>query len=298
MGITRRHFLTGFKRLFQAGVAVGAWSFGIEPGFMLRVQRYAFTPPNWTPGLKLRLVAIADIHSGGPHMSEARVDKVVDLANSLGGDAHLLLGDYKATHHFVMTPVPYERTASAFARLKSSLGTHAILGNHDWWDDPVAQKRRAGPVHAQIALEAEGIPVYENSGVRLEKDGHPFWLLGLADLVALRNPGRGNFTGRDDLPKALSLVNDDAPIVLMIHEPDAFINVPPRVSVTLAGHTHGGQVRLFGYSPIVPSSYGNRFAYGHVEEEGRHLFISGGLGCSNIPVRLGVPPEIMVLDLG
>jgi predicted MPP superfamily phosphohydrolase len=57
-------------------------------------------------------------------------------------------------------------------------------------------------------------------------------------------------------------------------------------------------VRLFGYSPIVPSSYGNRFAYGHVEEEGRHLFISGGLGCSNIPVRLGVPPEIMVLDLG
>lgn len=298
MGITRRHFLTGFKRLFQASIAVGAWSFGIEPGFLLRVQRYAFTPPNWTPGLKLRLVAIADIHSGGPHMSEARVDKVVDLANSLGGDAHLLLGDYKATHHFVMTPVPYERTASAFARLKSPLGTHAILGNHDWWDDAAAQKRRAGPVHAQIALEAEGIPVYENNGVRLEKDGHPFWLLGLADLVALRNPGRGNFTGRDDLPKALSLVTDDAPIVLMIHEPDAFINVPPRVSVTLAGHTHGGQVRLFGYSPIVPSSYGNRFAYGHVEEEGRHLFISGGLGCSNIPVRLGVPPEIMVLDLG
>lgn len=298
MRITRRQFLTGFKRLFQAGVAVGTWSFGIEPGFLLRVQRYAFTPPNWTPGLKLRLVAIADIHSGGPYMSEARVDKIVDLANSLGGDAHLLLGDYKATHRFVLSEVSYERTAKSFARLTAPLGTHAILGNHDWWDDAAAQKRRAGPIHAQLALQAEGIPVYENNGIRLVKDGYPFWLLGLGDSLAIRNNNRGSYTGTDDLPKTIAFATDDAPIVLMIHEPDSFIDVPPRVSVTLAGHTHGGQVRLFGYSPIVPSSYRNRFAYGHIHETGRNMFVSGGLGLSTIPVRLGVPPEIMVLDLG
>jgi predicted MPP superfamily phosphohydrolase len=77
-----------------------------------------------------------------------------------------------------------------------------------------------------------------------------------------------------------------------------FTEIPDRVSITLSGHTHGGQVRLFGYSPIVPSIYGNRFAYGHVVEGGRHLLISGGLGCSIMPVRFGMPPEIVVLELG
>jgi predicted MPP superfamily phosphohydrolase len=64
----------------------------------------------------------------------------------------------------------------------------------------------------------------------------------------------------------------------------------------LSGHTHGGQVRLFGWSPVVPSGYGNRFAYGHVREQ-CDLIVSGGLGCSIIPVRLGVPPEIVLVNL-
>jgi uncharacterized protein len=70
------------------------------------------------------------------------------------------------------------------------------------------------------------------------------------------------------------------------------------VSLTLSGHTHGGQVRLFGYSPVTPSQFGNRSAYGHVIENGRHLLVSGGLGCSILPVRFGMPPEITVLNLG
>ena len=79
--------------------------------------------------------------------------------------------------------------------------------------------------------------------------------------------------------------------------------MPGRVSVTLSGHTHGGQLRLFGYSPVVPSRYGNRYAYGHVSESAgdaapKHLIVSGGLGCSIVPVRFGVPPEITVLNLG
>ncbi len=70
-----------------------------------------------------------------------------------------------------------------------------------------------------------------------------------------------------------------------------------RVSLTLSGHTHGGQVRLFGYSPRVPSRFGNRFAYGHICEEDRNLIVSGGLGCSILPVRIGVPPEIVMVDV-
>jgi predicted MPP superfamily phosphohydrolase len=74
--------------------------------------------------------------------------------------------------------------------------------------------------------------------------------------------------------------------------------VPSRVALTLCGHTHGGQVRLFGYSPVVPSRFGNRYAYGHVVEKNRNLIVSAGLGCSILPVRFGSPPEIVVVDLG
>ena len=85
---------------------------------------------------------------------------------------------------------------------------------------------------------------------------------------------------------------------MLAHEPDVFPRVPDRVAVTLSGHTHGGQVRLLGYSPVVPSRFGNRYAYGHVREDGRHLIVSGGLGCSILPVRFGMPPEIVIVELG
>ena len=75
-------------------------------------------------------------------------------------------------------------------------------------------------------------------------------------------------------------MTDGSPIILLAHEPDIFPDVPGRVSLTLSGHTHGGQVRLFGYSPVVPSRFGNRYAYGHVVEDDRHLIVSGGLGFS------------------
>jgi uncharacterized protein len=100
------------------------------------------------------------------------------------------------------------------------------------------------------------------------------------------------------LPAMLAPITDDAPVILMAHEPDIFPKVPARVSLTLSGHTHGGQVRVMGYSPVVPSRYGNRYAYGHIREDNRDLIVSGGLGCSMIPVRLGVPPEILLIELG
>ena len=72
-----------------------------------------------------------------------------------------------------------------------------------------------------------------------------------------------------------------------------------RVSLTLAGHTHGGQLRLPLVWPVfVPSVYGARFAYGHISEGGREMIVSGGLGTSIVPLRLGVPPEILRVDLG
>jgi uncharacterized protein len=77
-----------------------------------------------------------------------------------------------------------------------------------------------------------------------------------------------------------------------------FRQIPPRVTLTIAGHTHGGQVRLplIG-SPIVSSACGQRYVRGSVVEGGRHLFVSTGIGTSDLPVRLGVPPTIFVLTL-
>ena len=127
-----------------------------------------------------------------------------------------------------------------------------------------------------------------------------FWLLGLGDQIAFLL-GRHRYRGLDDLPGTLARVTDDAPAILLAHEPDIFPQVPTRVSLTLSGHTHGGQVRLLGWSPMVPSDYGNRYAYGHVVESGRHLIVSGGLGTVSaglLPVRLGVPPEIVLVELG
>ncbi|MDX2203228.1 MAG: metallophosphoesterase [Hyphomicrobiaceae bacterium] len=284
-----------------------SYAFGIEP-YRLRVTRYALTPPQWAGGPSLRAALIADVHACEPWMGLDRVRHMVETVNGLEPDIILLLGDYEARHRFVKAVIPPRLWAGALARLKAPLGVHAILGNHDWWDDPVAQMTGQGPVEARRAMEAAGLPVYENEAVRLVKDGRPFWLLGLGDQIALRRAGNGvarsRFLGKDDLPGTLAKVTDGAPVLLMAHEPDIFTQVPARVAVTLSGHTHGGQMRILGYSPVVPSRYGNRFAYGHVVErrEGdahpRHLIVSGGLGCSIIPMRFGVTPEVVLLALG
>jgi predicted MPP superfamily phosphohydrolase len=295
--LSRRLFFKSLLGSAAALLGTGAYAFGLEPAFRLRVQRYALVPSVWPASLNLRIAVVADIHVGEPHMPMSRVEEIVNTTNALAADVIVLLGDYVAGHRFMTRQIGMAEVAPVLARLRAPLGVFAILGNHDWWDDRTAQRERKGPIIAARALREVHIPVLENAVVRLMKGGQPFWLAGLGDQIAfVRGPGR--FDGVDDLPGTLAKVTDDGPVILLAHEPDIFPNVPARVSLTLSGHTHGGQVRLFGYSPIVPSQYGNRYAYGHIIEEGRHLIVSGGLGTSILPVRFGVPPEIVLLDLG
>ena len=296
--INRRSFLKWLGRLTTGGFLTGTYAFAIEPGFRLNTTVYAFTPPRWTPGLKLRVVMLADPHCAEPYMSLARWKRIITAANALKPDVHLLLGDYVAGNYWRTATVPVAQIADAAAALTSPVGTFGVCGNHDWWDDRSAQRLKQGPCLAEKAFVAAGIPMLENKAVRLEKDGKPFWISGTSSLVALRTRYSGRFLSQARIEEALAQVTDDAPIIHMAHEPDLFINIPDRVSLTVSGHTHGGQVRLLGYSPMVPSSYGNRFSYGHVVENGRHLVVSGGLGCSILPVRFGMPPEIVVLELG
>ncbi|MFA5900004.1 MAG: metallophosphoesterase, partial [Hyphomicrobium sp.] len=159
------------------------------------------------------------------------------------------------------------------------------------------QQRRAGPTRVGLALQHAGITLHENTCLRLVKDGDPFWLAGLGDQWAFWG-GYGSFEGVDDLAGTIAQADDDAPLILMVHEPDIFPQVPDRVTLTVAGHTHGGQVRILGYAPVVPSKFGTRYVYGHIVEEGRDLIVSGGLGCSGLPIRFGSPPEIVSIELG
>ncbi len=302
--ITRRGVLKGFTALVASGVATAAYGFGIEAP-STRITRYGFTPPGWPKGYRLKIAVIADTHVVEPWMGIDRLRSIVRTTNALGADVILLLGDYaggRQIHRFG-TPVAAHAWARELAQLKAPLGLHAVLGNHDWWDDHAAQQRRAGPTVAHRALADAGIPLYENKAVRITHGGRAFWLAGLGDQWAFFpkvKPKRRviAFEGIHDLPATLAQVTDDAPVILMAHEPDVFPEVPSRVALTLSGHTHGGQINLFGFTPAVPSRFGSRYAYGHIIEEQRHLIVSAGLGCSLMPVRIGAPPEIVAIDLG
>ena len=300
--ISRRQFLRLFGALGAVGAAAAGaagYGFWFEPLIRLKVARYDLTPPHWPDGLNLTIAALADLHACRPWMSPARIDGIVETTNGLGADLVVLLGDYVSGHRFVTDQVPSSEWSKALAGLRAPLGVHAVLGNHEWWADKAAQRAGQGPTFSHRALEAAGIPVYENRAVRLKKGGQPFWLAGLGDQLAFvpsRRSRPDRRVGVDDLSGTLAQVTDDAPIVLLAHEPDIAVRVPDRVALMLSGHTHGGQLRLFGWSPVVPSRYGNRFAYGHVREQ-CDIIVSGGLGCSITPFRIGVPPEIVLVKL-
>src|SRR5262249_46829249 len=133
-GLSRRRLIQSFGSLGLSGFATASYGVGIEPESLL-VRRYRLAPPRWPAGRRLSINVIADLHAGGPNMTERHIEHVVDVANLEPADLVLLLGDYFATHRFVTEHVPHPIWAAALARLKSRLGTWAVFGNHDWWFD-------------------------------------------------------------------------------------------------------------------------------------------------------------------
>ena len=291
-GLSRRSLLkagltlTGAAGLVMPSTAAYA---AAEAAHGLIVTDYRPVLPGWPADKRLTITVVADLHAGGPNMGIERVVQVVDCAQALNSDLIVLMGDYFATHRFVTERVPHAAWAAELARLKAPLGVYAVLGNHDWWYDVDGVRRALAKVH---------MPVMENDAVLLGEAGQRFWLAGLGDQLA-HWLGPSRFRGEDDLPGTLKRITTDDPVILLAHEPDIFVNVPQRVALTIAGHTHGGQIRLPLLTPMwTPSAYGARFAYGHIIERGRHMIVSGGLGCSKVPLRLGVPPEIVRVTLG
>jgi len=252
----------------------------IEPGHV--VLREAAVPiARWPPDLgPIRIAALSDVHPGAPHVTLARVRDIVTRVNRAQPDLVVLLGDYVIHGVIGGRFVEPEATAAALRDLRAPLGVYAVLGNHDWWYDGARVRR---------ALEGAGIPVLENAATEVTVNGRALWIAGVGDQMS----------GHDDVRRALSQVPDGAPLIVLTHNPDLFPEMPARALLTLAGHTHGGQVNLpFFGRLIVPSRYGSRYAAGHIREDGRDLFVTAGIGTSIIPVRFRVPPEVSLLTVG
>lgn len=263
-----------------AAVSVPAgWAFWWEPA-SLRVSTHAVEVAGWRAECDgLRVAVLADLHVGSPHNGLGHLREIVATTHAQRPDLILLAGDYVIQGVVGGRFVDPEAAAGVLQGLQAPLGVHAVLGNHDWWLDPVRVRQ---------ALEARGIAVHEDRAVAIRRGACEFWLAGVSDF----------WEGPHDVARALREIPTAALTVVLTHNPDVFPEIPPRVALTIAAHTHGGQVYVPGIGrPIVPSRYGERYAVGHVRERGHDLFVSTGIGTSILPVRFLVPPEVTLLTV-
>jgi len=268
--------------LVAGGLAVAAagvltWSVAVEPDRLVvhRIRIPVRGLPRAFDGF--RIAALSDVHAGSPHVGREKLRQIAQTVNGLDPDAVVFLGDLVI--HGVVGGRFIEPEVSAADLGQIRAPKIAVLGNHDWRLDG----RRVGR-----ALEAAGFRVLDNDVTRVERRGDSLWFAGLADLK----------TRRPSIPGVLARVPAGGAVIVLSHNPDVFPSVPARVGLTLAGHTHGGQVRLpLVGALVVPSKFGRRYAAGLVEEDGRRLFVTSGIGTSYVPVRLGVPPEIAEITL-
>lgn len=261
------------------------------------VVRHEVASPRWRAP-PLLVAVVSDLHVAAPWTPLEAVRRIVARVNGLAPDLILLPGDFTADSHLRLPArvPPPEAVAEALAPLRAPLGVLAVLGNHDWADDPEARATDHGSTAIGRCLAASGIRVLANEAVPLAGGA---WLVGLDSQRGHLDQGADG--GRDDLEAAYGAVPGGAPSLLMAHEPDVFARADPRPVLQVSGHTHGGQGRILGWRPLTPSAHGSRYAWGHmVEGEGereRHLVVSGGVGYSGLPLRVAQPPEVTVIAL-
>ena len=285
--LSRRQFFRRGADLAAGGVLGSGFGYSLllEPG-QIRITRRTFPIRDLPPEFEgLRLAQVSDVHHG-PWLSLERVREVVRRTNALEPDVILLTGDYVYESARYIDPA-----IAALSELKAKIGIVGVLGNHDWWD-------RGRPMKSAFARH--GLPLIDNARVILTRGrslvpqaAEGLCLAGVGDLW-------------EDIPNydaALTGLPANMPRLLLAHNPDCaedpkFLAGHHRVDLMISGHTHGGQVRIPGIgTPILPSRYGQKYASGLVQGPGCPVFISRGIGLSGLPIRFGVPPEIVVMEL-
>lgn len=245
------------------------YSIFFEPNFLL--VKELNIPNKQLEGLKI--VLIGDLHIK-PHQGK-RLNRIVAKINKQKPDLVLSVGDFIAGHSIEAT-LPIEKIALSLAKINSKYGIYTVLGNHDFWYDA-----------EQITnvLEKNGINVLNNTNCKIKINNSDLYIAGVEDLT----------TSQADITKALR--NTKKPTILLTHSPDIFPNIPNNVFLTLAGHTHGGQIRIPMIGAlIVPSDFGNKYSYGLVNENDKSMIITKGIGTSILPVRFCCFPEILVIN--
>ena len=269
-----------FALLALAALGCAVWGFFIEPARLV-VRERSLEVPGLSP---MRVAVLSDLHAGSSFIDARKIRRIVEEMNAGKPDLVLLLGDYLIGGKWGGQVVgghkmPPDSFAPILGRLRAPLGVFAVLGNHDWWTDGPGTRR---------ALEAAGIRVLDDELATIHAPGGSFGLAGLADAME----------GHPDPARVLAAATPGMPVLAFTHNPDLFPRIPASVALTVAGHTHGGQVRLpLAGPPIIPSRHGQRYAAGLIDESGHLLFVTTGVGTSILPVRFGVPPEIVFLDI-
>lgn len=257
----------------------GAWSFLIEPR-MVKERRLRLESKRW-PAHRgdLRIAVLGDFQVGAPWFKIKHLDRVVARVNAMEPDLVVLLGDYVIENVLFGRFVEPPAIAGSLSKLEARYGVYSVLGNHDWWHDGEEIRRE---------LENAGITVLENESTPIDLPEGRLWIAGLAD-ESTRTPC---------VETTFACVPEDEPVIALAHDPVTFFSIPDRAVVTFAGHTHGGQISLpWVGTPFKTGGTPRRMMYGLVEEQGKHLYVTSGLGTSAVPARLNMPPEIAMVTV-
>ncbi|MFO1069647.1 MAG: metallophosphoesterase [Geminicoccaceae bacterium] len=260
------------------GAAAAAWGFAIEPR-LLRLRRVAVRSPQWPAGWPaLRIGVLSDLHASRPHVTRPRIAALVARLLAERPDLVLLPGDFVCTRTPGQRPLPMREVAEALAPLAATRVV-ATLGNHD---------HEHGAREVMAELGRAGIEVLYNAATTVDVAGGTLQLAGIPC----------DAWSRFDSQRALRRTDPSRPLLVLSHMPDPFPLLPAQAQLTVAGHTHGGQVAIPGLPPPVTCSrLPRRQARGLHRSGDRFLYVSAGIGMSGLPVRFGVPPEIAVLTL-
>ena len=241
----------------------------------------------------IRIAVLSDLHICTRWSPLDALENVVDRVLAEGPDLILLPGDFITRGILRGVPATMAEIAACLSRLRAPLGVFASLGNHDWRDCPEARVNGFTATSVERILEDHGIPVLSNRAVPLP--GGVAWLVGIDSQQGIG--WRYAMDPRHDMDRALADVPDGASAILMAHEPDVFLDDPRAFALQVSGHTHGGQISLFGWRPATASRHGTKVCHGLKKQGERHLVVSAGLGYTGLPIRSGVPPEIVMIDL-
>lgn len=276
-------------------LALAGYSYFIEPN-QLEVNKY-FVQNEQLKGVKI--VFASDFHVK-PY-GQKRLDKIVELINAENPDLVLSSGDYVCGHTRHST-MPIKDIAKTLGKVKTKYGFYTTLGNHDGW---------YGIDEITTNLEQNGIKVLSNSNKGINIKGQKLYIAGVEDFD----------TGNPEIYRALDGISVDennrynAPVIMLSHTPDLFPKMPTDILLMLAGHCHGGQIRLPLLGPIFTASrYGDKYSKGWKQEQNgqsievdtskpiklqkdiKTLFVTRGIGVSILPFRFNCPPEINIIE--